>query len=336
MFNIITIGSATRDGFFLGVNFKNCEGKNFLTGKGICLDLGSKVLVPEVVFTTGGSAINTAKTFVYQELKTAAIFRIGKDVSGETILRELKQEGVNADFSQIDRFAPTAYSVIFLTKSGERTILSFKGAAENLVLKEMPLRQLKSRWLLLGSLGKERGILEKIILWAQKEKIHLAINPGFRELLWLKNNKKWLNAFEIFVVNQEEAAIFTGVSFKKEKLIFKKLDQWIKGIVVMTKGRNGVSVSNGKYLFQMPAFDRKISQHPKDLTGAGDAFTAGFVSVFIRRKNSEEKTIEEAIQTGSINASSVIKYIGAKQGILTLKEIRRLMNKKASIKKIKL
>jgi len=123
---------------------------------------------------------------------------------------------------------------------------------------------------------------------------------------------------------------------KKEKLIFKKLDQWIKGIVVMTKGRNGVSVSNGKYLFQMPAFDRKISQHPKDLTGAGDAFTAGFVSVFIRRKNSEEKTIEEAIQTGSINASSVIKYIGAKQGILTLKEIRRLMNKKASIKKIKL
>ncbi|MCX6811084.1 MAG: PfkB family carbohydrate kinase, partial [Candidatus Berkelbacteria bacterium] len=129
MFDIITIGSATRDGFFQGIDFKICKGKQFLIVKGICLDLGSKITMPEVIFTTGGSSSNGATTFTRQGLKTTAIFRVGKDISGETILRELKEEGVNISFAQIDYATPTAYSVIFLTKSGERTILSYKGAA---------------------------------------------------------------------------------------------------------------------------------------------------------------------------------------------------------------
>lgn len=336
MFDIITIGSATRDGFFQGIDFKICQGKQFLTGKGICLDLGSKITVPEMIFTTGGSASNTATTFTRQGLKTAAIFRVGKDVSGETILRELKEEGVNISFSQIDYATPTAYSVIFLIKSGERTILSYKGAAGKLTLWEIPLTQVKTKWLLLGSLGKEKNILKNLILWAKEQKIHLAINPGWREIEWLKKNKKWLNNFEIFVVNQEEAAYFTGIPYQKEREIFQKLDNWIKGIVVMTKSKNGVSVSNGKYLFRAGPFDKKISQKPKDLTGAGDAFTSGFISVFVRKNRFDEKTIEEAIKNGSLNAFSVIQYIGAKQGILTLKEIKRLITKKFSIKKMKL
>jgi len=333
MFDIITIGSATRDGFFKGIDFKICKGKQFLTGEGICLDLGSKITVPEVIFTTGGSASNTATTFARQGLKTAAIFRAGKDVSGETILRELKEEGVNISFAQIDYATPTAYSVIFLTKNGERTILSCKGAAGKLTLWEIPFRQFKTKWLLLGSLGEEKNILQNLIQWAKEKKIHLAINPGWRELEWLKRNQKWLNNFEIFIVNREEAAYFTGLSYQKEKEILKKLDKWIKGIVVMTKGENGVSISNGKILFEAKAFNPKISQKPKDLTGAGDAFTSGFVSVFVRRNRFDENTIEEAIKVGSINASSVIKYIGAKPGILYQKDLKKCAKKDFKISK---
>lgn len=336
MFDIITIGSATRDGFFQGINFKICKGKQFLIGKGICLDLGSKITVPEVIFTTGGSASNSATTFTRQGLKTAAIFRVGKDVSGETILRELKEEGVDISFSQIDYATPTAYSVIFLTESGERTILSYKGAAEKLTLWEIPLRQFKTKWLLLGSLGKEKDILKNLIQWTKEKEIHLAINPGWKELDWLKKNKKWLNNFEIFIINREEAAYFTGLPYQKEKEIFQKLDKWIKGIVVMTKGKNGVSVSNGKILFEAKTFNPKISQKPIDSTGAGDAFTSGFVSVCVKKNNFDQKTIEEAIKVGSINASSVIKYIGAKKGIIYKNSKVKSQKSKFKVKKIKL
>ncbi len=49
-FDVITIGSATRDGFFEGIDFLSVEGKCFVANKGICLPLGSKVRVPEVQF----------------------------------------------------------------------------------------------------------------------------------------------------------------------------------------------------------------------------------------------------------------------------------------------
>ncbi|MFA5360706.1 MAG: carbohydrate kinase family protein [Candidatus Paceibacterota bacterium] len=323
IFDIITIGSATRDGFFQDINFVPVEGDCFVTNKGICLPLGTKIKVPKVHFLTGGSATNTAVTFARQDLKTAIICRVGNDVSGETIVRELKEENIETRFIQEDYSTPTAYSVIFLTSSGERTILSYKGCAEKITIWEIPLEKIKTRWFCLGSLGKEKNILKQIIQCALSKNIKLAINPGWRELEWLKKNPKWIDKFEIFICNQEEAAYFTDIPYTKEKKIFQKLDNLVKGIVVMTKGQNGSTISNGKHLWKVGIFNKKVV----DTTGAGDAFAAGFISVFVKNKknNSQkiEEKIEEAIRVANANASSVVEHIGAKKGILYKKDLRQ-------------
>jgi len=319
MFDVITIGSATRDGFFQGVDFLPVTGDCFITNKGICLPLGAKLRVPQVYFMTGGSATNTAVTFARQGLKTAIICRVADDVSGQTIINELKKESIDVDFIQKDYLVPTAYSVIFLTPQGERTILSYKGCAEKLSAREIPWQKIKTRWMCLGSLGKEKNILKKVIQFAVSKNIKLAINPGWQELEWLKKNPEWLNKFEIFICNQEEAAHFTSIPYKREKQIFKKLDDLVKGVVVMTKGKNGASVSNGRYIWQAGIFQQKTA----DTTGAGDAFTSGFVSVFIKNKTINSQTIEEAIRVGNANASSVVSHIGAKTGILYKKDLKQ-------------
>ena len=320
MFDVITIGSATRDGFFEGVDFLSVEGKCFVANKGICLPLGAKIRVPKVHFLTGGSATNTAVSFARQKLKTAVICRVGNDISGKTIIKEQKEEGIDTQLIQKDYIVPTAYSVIFLTSSGERTILSYKGCAENLTIQEIPWKKIKTRWLCIGSLGKEKKILKEIIEFAVSKNIKLAINPGWQELNWLKKYPKWLDKFEIFICNQEEAAYFTDISYIKEKKIFKKLDNLVNGIVVMTKGKNGVSVSNGKILWKTGVFKRKKTV---DTTGAGDAFASAFIATFIKKKKIDEKLIKEAIRAGSANATSVIEYIGTKPGILYKKDFKR-------------
>ncbi|MDD5760750.1 MAG: carbohydrate kinase family protein [Candidatus Pacebacteria bacterium] len=319
MFDIITIGSATRDGFFEGIDFLPVEGDCFITNKGICLPLGAKITAPQVHFLTGGSATNTAVTFARQDLKTGIICRLGDDVSGETIMRELKEENIDTRFIQKDYSTPTAYSVIFLTSSGERTILSYKGCAEKLSAWEIPFKKIKTRWFCIGSLGKEKNILKEIIQCALLKDIKLAINPGWQELKWLKKNPKWLDKFEVFVCNQEEAAYFTDIPYSKEKQIFKKLDDLVKGIVVMTKGQNGSTVSDGKHLFKAGVFHKKAV----DTTGAGDAFTSGFVSALARSKKINSKVIEEAIRVGNANATSVVEHIGAKTGILYKKDLKQ-------------
>lgn len=320
MFDIITIGSATRDGFFEGVDFLSVQGKCFVANKGICLPLGTKVRVPKVHFLTGGSATNTAVSFARQGLKTAIICRVGNDISGKTIIKEQEEEGIDTQFIQKDGLVPTAYSVIFLTTSGERTILSYKGCAENLTIQEIPWKKIKTRWLCIGSLGKEKNILKEIIEFAVSENIKLAINPGSQELNWLKKHSKWLDKFEIFICNQEEAAYFTDIPYIKEKKIFKKIDNLVNGIVVMTKGKNGVSVSNGKTLWKTGIFKGKKIM---DTTGAGDAFASAFIAEFVKNKRIGERLIKEAIRTGSANATSVIEYIGTKPGILYKKDFKK-------------
>jgi sugar/nucleoside kinase (ribokinase family) len=49
-----------------------------------------------------------------------------------------------------------------------------------------------------------------------------------------------------------------------------------------------------------------------DETGAGDAFASAFVSTLLY-----ERSVEEAIQAGLNNASSVIRHIGAQKGLLS-------------------
>jgi len=328
-FDVVTIGSATRDGFFEGVDFLSVEGKCFVANKGICLPLGAKIRVPKVHFLTGGSATNTAVSFARQGLKTAIICRVGDDISGKTIIEEQKDEKIDTQFIQKDYTVPTAYSVIFLTSSGERTILSYKGCAENLTVQEIPWKKIQTSWLCIGSLGKEKNILKEIIQFAVSKNIKLAINPGWHELNWLKDNPKWIDKFEIFICNQEEAAYFTGIPYNKEKKIFKKLDDLVKGIVVMTKGKNGVSVSDGKALWKAGVFNKKII----DATGAGDAFASGFISVFIKQKEMNEKIIKEAIRVGNANACSVVEYIGTKPGILYKKDLKKSQFKNLKIQK---
>ena len=77
----------------------------------------------------------------------------------------------------------------------------------------------------------------------------------------------------------------------------------------MTKGGEGVVVSDGKYLYSaLPNPDRKIV----DTTGAGDSFAAGFLSDYIRYNGD----IEKAIQLGLANSEANLSEIGAKTGLL--------------------
>ena len=320
MLDVITIGTATRDGFFEGINFLKTKDSRFRVGEGICLPFGSKVEVPKVFFTTGGVGTNTAATFSRQGLKTAVICRVGQDVSGEEIIRGLSRDKINTSFIQKDKNIPTAYSVIFLTDSGERTILSYKGAGEKLSEKEIPWRKLRTKWFFIGSSAGNEKLLKDLFFFAKKNKIKIAGNPGSRELEILKRQPELLNNYDVFITNQEEASYLTGIPYQKEKHVFDKLDRWVNGIVVMTQGPKGSIISNGQTIWQAGIFkEKKIV----DRTGAGDSFGSGFVAGLIQKQKLNDEVIEYAVRLASANATSNVEYMGAKEGILSKNEFQK-------------
>ena len=310
MFDIITIGSATRDVFVKSSEMQIVKNKRFKTGRGACFSLGSKIEAEEVHFTTGGSAINTAITFAQQGLQTGVICKIGDDRGGEAILERLREVRARL-LTKPQKNAQTAYSVILTAPAGgERSILVYRSIAQNLEKQDVFTPSLaKTKWFYITHLGgRSAKIFASLILYAAKNNIRIALNPGKTQLALGKKLVPLLKYVDVFIVNSEEASYLTGTSLTKEGEVFHILNKWVRHLAVMTKGPKGVEVSDGVHHWRAP-----ILKEPKivDRTGAGDAFGSGFVAALVRGRS-----VEDAIQLGSANATAGIGEWGANYGLL--------------------
>ncbi len=337
MFDVITFGSAAQDIYLKSKKFLPVFNKTLTAKQGICLDLGSKIEVEDIFLSSGGGGTNTAATFANQGLKVAWCGQVGEDCFGNLIIAELKKLKISPSFILKTKNKLTNISV-FLTYPGkDRTILVYRGASDDLEKKDIPWQKIKkTSWFYLAPFsGKLANLTEDLINFAQKFKIKVAWNPGYDQLKFSKPVlERILKKIDILILNQEEASLLTKIPFQKparrdpcfagrqigsgglgcrilgpgrEKEIFRKIDEMTKGIAIMTKGRDGVVVSDGKELYQAPSLRLKFV----DATGAGDAFGSGFVAGMIEKNN-----IIFAIQKAMANSGFCVSQWGAQKGLL--------------------
>jgi len=254
VFDIITIGTASRDVFIKSSHLKEVDMKEFTTGKGICLPFGAKLDVDDMVFSTGGGGVNMAVTFARQGFKTACVCKTGQDVSGREVVANLQAENIDTRFVITDKALKTAYSMLLLSGNGERTILVFRGASENLEVKEMNWPPLNTRWFYLsGALSLD--VINTVLDKAQAIGARVAMSPSARHFdIGLAGMKDVLGRVDVFIMNRAEGSKLTSISYDNEKDIFTKLDDYVKGIVVMTEGPQGVMVSDGKKMYRAGVF----------------------------------------------------------------------------------
>ncbi len=315
-YDIITFGSATQDIHVRSKEFKTIDGvKEFISGEGICLNVGSKINVDDIVFTTGGGGTNVAATFVKQGFRTAFCGAIGVDSAGLELIRELKHIGVDTRFVVKKKEKHTNSSIIIASEDSDRTILVYRGASDMLEEKDIQWKKIKkTKWIYLAPLTDLLcDSFDKIVDFAYENKIKIAVNPSKQQLTLPKERlRNIFKKVDILFLNQEEASLLTGVVFNDEPGIFKKVDEMGAKISVMTKGGDGVSASDGKYLYSaLPDPSRTIL----DTTGAGDSFASGFLSDYIRYNGD----IEKSIQLGLANSAANLTEVGAKTGLLDKK-----------------
>ena len=319
MHDIVTIGSVTRDNFLEG-DYEIINWPKSPSGKALLFPFGEKLSVKRAYSTIGGNSANASATFARQGFKTACFGKVGNDLSGREIAERLKKEKVRP-FFPIAKEKPTAYSVLLLEK-GERTILGYHGASDTLVLKDIPWSNLRSRWWYLSLAGESDKLLRPLMTFARKNQIKVAFNPSGHHIKHKRHEiLAVLKDLAFLVLNAGEAADLVGIPFNKEKEVFKKLDRLMPGIVAVTDGPKGVTVSDGKYLYKAGIFKERAVV---DRTGAGDSFGSGFVAGLMKRSQMfSPKDVEYAIRLASANATSVVEQIGATEGILTKKEFEK-------------
>ncbi len=324
MYDIVSIGSTTIDSFWK-TDFGFIADRKVPSGKDLKIPFGEKYGVEDVVFTLGGNAANASVTFARQGFRTALFTKIGRDSLGDEVRSNLRKERVSEEIIEISEDKSTSFSVLFLQK-GERSILTHHGAINDFSLKEIELHRLYGRFWYVSLPGESYRQFDRLIKYAADNNISIALNPSYKQLTGAGRLEllKHLKRVSFLVLNDGEAASLAGVPFDKsrEKEVFKKLDKLVPGIVAVTAGKKGVTVSDGRRIYRAGVFkEKKIA----DRTGAGDAFGSGFLAGLAARgwsggRETGADAVEYAIKLASANATSVVEQVGATPGILTKEE----------------
>lgn len=316
MFDIAVVGTATEDVFVKAPEaklIKVADADSETTY--LALEYGAKVSVESLFLSVGGGSTNTAAGLARMGLRTAAVAKIGEDEEGDRVLARLQALGI--DTSRFVRTAEhfTGLSVILTGFTGDRTILTHRGASSQLSEAEVPWDLLRGvPWLFVGSMsGPSAPLFVQLAEFAGAHGIKLALNPGSHQLkLGWEALRPALEHCTVLFVNKQEAYKLTGVEPRRgtadEEEVFQCLHQAGCRTVFVTAGAEGVEASDGRERYTIPAYKAPAVS----TVGAGDAFAAGALATLLRGGD-----IPQAMRIGALNAGSVVQGYGATEGLLT-------------------
>ena len=311
MYDVITVGSATLDVFadteseLIKIMTTHSE-EDFLA-----YPSGSKIIIKELIFTTGGGGTNTAVSFSRMGLKTAYIGKVGNDENGKRILSELEKEKVK--FIGIKGSEMSGYSIILDSIEDDRTILTYKGANDSLNFEDVKKSELKTKWIYSSSMmGDSFTTIEKLAVYSHKKGINFAFNPSsYLAKKGMSYLKKIISNTNVLVLNKEEANLILGLVDAGYEMLLNGLHIAGPQYVVITDGKGGVHAYDGKNAYFLPSHKINVVE----TTGAGDAYASSFVSALIKTDD-----FKLAMKVAMVNAESVLTHKGAKNKLLTWKE----------------
>ncbi len=309
MYDLITIGDCLIDTFLL---LKNNQANITLkkSHKKLSFDYGEKININESHVGIGGNACNVVIGAKKLGLKTSIITEIGDDINGKVIKKQLKGHSIDTKFVHTNKGQETAYAIV-LNYHAERTILS-KHPQRDYQLPKMP----KVKWIYYTSMGKGFPQLQKELIDYLKENpdVKLAINPGsYQFAKGLRTIKRILRLSDVIICNKEEARKIVGNTISIKSLL-KQLNAVHGGTTVITDGTRGAYATDGQQMWKMPIYPFT----PIARTGAGDAYSSGFLAAIIKGKG-----ILTAMQWGAANAGKVVQCFGAQNGLSDEKEINK-------------
>ncbi len=311
-FDLISIGDSTLD-IFLEINPQDANGVCKLDNEKCVVELeyGAKIPVNKLTRVAAvGNAANNACGSSRLGLKTAIYTVTGSDSDSLESKQIFEQEGVDTSLMVLEDGKRSNFSAV-INYSAERNIFVYH---EERVYDISGLP--RADWIYFTSVGKGHEVLHKQIPnYVKTYGVKLGYNPGSHELReGLEILKPVLAVTEVLIVNREEALMLVGGDINDIKALISKLYETGPKIVVITDGRGGSYVSpDGREVWfagipeQSPVIER---------TGCGDAYSTGFLAALVQKL-----PLPDAMIWGTMNATSVIQYIGAREGLLTRRGI---------------
>jgi len=275
--------------------------------------LDDEVQITSRKHSSGGDAVNICSAAARLGLSPALIACAGDDPEGRTSINELKRMGVNTEAVLWDAHTPTGYAVAMVRPDGQRNLLTYRGANQNLHLEEKQQTLLaRSRMVHLSDplphIVQEAAAVLSLKTWVSLDPGSITAERGLEPLIPL------LQKVRIFFSNEHEICQLTELTSWEKAA--RKLHELGPQIVVIKRGAQGCKVITQDVCLDVPGF----SVQAIDTTGAGDAFDAGFLTAYL-----EQQPLVEAARFANAVGALTTRAVGAQESQPTRQEVVQLI-----------
>lgn len=266
-----------------------------------------EVFVPELRLLPGGSAANFAVFCARLGAQTGFIGKVGKDSLGEELIADLRKENVNADMIMRSDL-PTGTVFVAVRSDGQRMMFAHSGAANEINELDLDIDKVNHyEHLHLADL-ENIDILEYA---ATKFNGTVSINAGALIAEKAQFAHGLIRQANVLICSQEEAIKISGEQIN----YMRALKEMGPNLVVVTNGQEPSIAFDGEKNYTASTYKATIL----DTTGAGDAFSAGFVYNYLKTND-----VEASLKFANATAAIVIQSPGARGGLRDIVQVERL------------
>ena len=278
-----------------------------------------EVFVSDLTMLSGGAAANTAYACAKIGLSTAFIGKLGEnDAFSEKIIKDFKEVSVDTSLIKYSKDYKTGSAYVALNQKGERRIYAYSGAANYLLKKDISEKELKNTKIIFLSSLKNLEPLQFAAGIGKSVNIPVILNPGMLIVdQGLTKIKRLLEKIDVLILSQREYRTLLNIKENElnEEIIVKySRTLFFFGIrvIVVTLGEKGsfFITKKGSGLIPSLELDNII-----DTTGAGDAFSAGFMYGLLQSMIFDVDQLRTCLKIGNYLAGNCIQKIGARNGI---------------------
>ena len=258
---------------------------------------------------SGGSVANTVAGFANLGGGAAYIGRVNDDQLGEIFTHDMRSLGVDVRLPPAPANAPTARCHVLITQDSQRTMQTYLGACTELSVADVSEE----------TVGEPAVVLLEGYVWDIAEgpalaerAIEIAESVGSRVALSLSDafcverhrdtfHDAVRNGVDIVVADEDEVAALLGTDSHEDTM--KALGDY-DNLFAMTRSEKGSVIVHGDDIVVQQATPVETIV---DTTGAGDAYTAGFLYGV-----THGKSLQESAALGTFCATRVIQQVGAR------------------------
>ncbi|PIZ66369.1 hypothetical protein CO051_03585 [Candidatus Roizmanbacteria bacterium CG_4_9_14_0_2_um_filter_39_13] len=303
MLDLMCFGTVSIDLYYKGESLTESGGRFELA-------IGGKYYVDHFYEGLGGGGANVAIGVAHAGLHAGLIAKIGNNLFKSIIYKKLDDEHiVHEEFCSIEEDYTNISSILLNTK-GEKTIVNYRTPDQQLLKCEDDYDKIeKAESIYMANLAnvswEERlKILQFAKSRGKKVFANLNVTDCRRPLVEIIS---FIENIDVLIINGYEYADIVKSSYESidfQSNIIEKFMPFTKNhLLVITNGKKGsYAYHDSKVYYQKAIVTTKVL----DTTGAGDAFTAGFIASYIQTSD-----IQKSMKAGAEYAVRIIARLGA-------------------------